>query len=169
MPKSLKRQRGYARKGSKIISVRDEYINERYSMILMTVPNGIKRPFAARIFGDTIDASKFIMFIFNCILSGHLRRGNYLIMDNASLHFSDDTYEILLAMLKGAGVKLRFLPTYSPEFNPSEFLFGLFKNAIRNGWGLGSSLLEEILLALNVATHKHLAAFYYHCMFEAEL
>jgi hypothetical protein len=124
-PKSLKRHRGYAPRGSRIIRVGDEFLRERYSMVLLTVPGGTPRPFAARLYNDTIDANKFVLFIFCCILSGHLREGNWLISDNASLHFSTETYEILMAMLTAAGVKVRFLPTYSPEFNPCEFLFGL--------------------------------------------
>jgi hypothetical protein len=52
-PKSLKRRRGYAPRGSRIIGVCDEFIRERYSMALMTVPGATPRPFA-RLYADTL-------------------------------------------------------------------------------------------------------------------
>jgi len=167
-PKSLRQRRGYAPKGSRIIHVSDEYINERYSMILMTVPGGSPQPFQARIFKETIDSEKFVLFLAHAIATGALKSGNWLVMDNAATHFSKDTYEIMMAMLEGAGVKLVFLPTYSPEFNPCELIFGLIKNWIRNNRGQGKSLLDEIKLGIDSVQDRHVVAFYYHCIYEAE-
>lgn len=117
-------------------------------MILVTVPDGSQRPFAGRIFKDTIDAQKFIMFLFTSILAGHLTQGNWLILDNAALHFTVETYEIMMAMLTGAGVRVRFLPTYSPEFNPCELIFGLIKNYIRNNTNSGTEFRHRKFLEI---------------------
>lgn len=146
-PKSLRRAHGYAPKGSRIIHISKEFITERYSMILMTVPDGHPQPYQARIYKETVDAPKFVLFILGCILSGALTTGNILILDNAATHFSLETYQTLTAMLQGAGVSLVFLPTYSPELNPCELIFGLVKNYIRNHRGQEDSLLAEILKA----------------------
>ena len=169
-PKSVRRRGGYAPRGHRIISIRGEWIKERYSMILLTDPEGQGYPFAAQLFDDTIDSEKFVIFLLQCIVSGNLKSGNWLILDNAALHFSGDTYETMLANLKGAGVNVMFLPTYSPEFNPCELVFGLIKNYLRNNSTLhNTNFKDEILKALKAVTFNHLAAFYCHCMYEVQL
>ena len=76
----------------------------------------------------------------------------------------------MLANLKGAGVNVMFLPTYSPEFNPCELVFGLIKNYLRNNSTLhNTNFKDEILKALKAVTFNHLAAFYCHCMYEVQL
>lgn len=50
-----------------------------------------------------------------------------LVMDNASFHFYDD----LQRLCDQAGVRLEYLPTYSPDLNPIEAFFGDLKKHIR--------------------------------------
>lgn len=50
----------------------------------------------------------------------------YVILDNAKYHFSEPVIEYL----KGSRVKLVFLPTYSPELNLIERLWGFFKKTV---------------------------------------
>ncbi|RYP62253.1 hypothetical protein DL769_007364 [Monosporascus sp. CRB-8-3] len=50
-----------------------------------------------------------------------------LVMDNASFHHSDEIY----TMCEEAGVKLQYLPPYSPDFNPIEAFFSDLKAYIR--------------------------------------
>jgi len=166
-PRSLRRRRGISLRGTKIISVEDEFIKERYSMVLMTSVCNI--PFTARMFKDTINSIKFCEFLFDCCFYKRLVAGDILILDNAAIHFSKEVYEIMMAILNGAAVKVVFLPTYSPEFNPCELVFGLIKNWIRNNRGEGSCLLNEIRLAMASITMDHIKAFYQHCMHEASI
>lgn len=49
-------------------------------------------------------------------------QNSVLVMDNCSIHKSLRTYEILAAY----GVKLIFLPAYSPDFNLVIFYIHLF-------------------------------------------
>jgi transposase len=51
-------------------------------------------------------------------------------MDNASFHHSEGVREMCLR----AGVKLVFLPPYSPDLNPIEEFFGDLKRFIRRNW-----------------------------------
>jgi transposase len=53
-----------------------------------------------------------------------------LVMDNASFHHSEGVKELCLR----AGVKLVFLPPYSPGLNPIEEFFGDLKRFIRRNW-----------------------------------
>lgn len=54
-----------------------------------------------------------------------------LVMDNASFHHSDR----LSQMCADAGVKLVYLPPYSPDLNPIEEFFAELKSFIRRNWG----------------------------------
>lgn len=53
-------------------------------------------------------------------------------MDNASFHYSDR----ITQMCEEAGVKLIYLPPYSPDLNPTEEFFAELKNFIKRSWGL---------------------------------
>jgi transposase len=53
--------------------------------------------------------------------------GTIFVMDNASIHHSDD----LLAIVEGAGMQLEYLPPYSPDFNPIEQSFNVVMAWVR--------------------------------------
>jgi transposase len=53
-----------------------------------------------------------------------------LVMDNASFHHGEAVKELCLR----AGVKLVFLPPYSPNLNPIEEFFGDLKRFMRRNW-----------------------------------
>ena len=74
-----------------------------------------------------------------------------IIMDNASFHYSDE----ISAMSEKAGVKLIYLPPYSPDLNPIEEYFGELKAFIKkhnklyleDGWDFKAYLkwcVEEV-------------------------
>ena len=56
-----------------------------------------------------------------------LRRGDIVIMDNLSSHKSAEAKELI----EEAGATLRFLPPYSPDFNPIEKAFSKLKAMLR--------------------------------------
>ena len=49
------------------------------------------------------------------LTAGVLRRGDVLIMDNCSIHHAAEILPVLGIVLDAAGVRLYFLPRYSPE------------------------------------------------------
>lgn len=53
-----------------------------------------------------------------------------LIMDNASFHYLDQVKQLC----SKAGVKLLYLPPYSPDFNPVEEFFAEPKAYIKKAW-----------------------------------
>jgi transposase len=53
-----------------------------------------------------------------------------LVMDNASFHHSERVKQ----MCSDAGVKLLFLPPYSPDLNPIEEFFAELKAYIKRSW-----------------------------------
>jgi len=55
-----------------------------------------------------------------------------IVMDNASFHHS----ERIRQMCEKTGVKLVYLPPYSPDFNPIEEFFSELKAFIKRNWTL---------------------------------
>lgn len=52
-----------------------------------------------------------------------LSRGDIVVMDNLQAHKAAGVREAI----ESAGAELRFLPSYSPDFNPIEMAFSKFK------------------------------------------
>ena len=69
--------------------------------------------------------------LFNNWLESHLcpllRKGQHVILDNASFHKSAKTKELI----EKAGCYLIYLPKYSPDLNPIEHCWANFKNYLR--------------------------------------
>jgi len=61
------------------------------------------------------------------VLVPELRPGDVVIMDNLSSHKGPT----VRAMIEAAGAELRFLPPYSPDFNPIENAFSKLKALLR--------------------------------------
>ncbi len=61
------------------------------------------------------------------VLVPELRAGDVVIMDNLSGHTGPRVRELI----KAAGADLRYLPPYSPDFNPIENAFSKLKALLR--------------------------------------
>ena len=61
------------------------------------------------------------------VLVGELRPGDIVIMDNLSSHKGS----VIRQAIEAAGASLRFLPPYSPDFNPIENAFAKLKALLR--------------------------------------
>ena len=62
------------------------------------------------------------------VLVPQLKPGQIVIMDNAKIHKSEKTKELI----KRAGCELKFLPPYSPDLNPIEHVWASIKQKIRS-------------------------------------
>jgi len=79
----------------------------------------------------TNDAVSFLSTITDLIETGFLDPDSILIMDNARFHDAAAIAPLLSALLDMFRIRLVFLPSYSPELNPIETLFGQVKNDVR--------------------------------------
>jgi len=93
-----------------------------------------------------------------------LQRGNYLIVDNACVHGGGETMALLKAILDSAGVRLIFLPAYSPELNPPELVFNIMKSYLRNKCNRRNPKWVEALRGLAQITVREMIAFYHQCI-----
>ena len=73
-----------------------------------------------------INGESFRLYV-DQVLIPTLRPGDIVIMDNLGSHRSSAVRRALRAV----GVKLFFLPKYSPDLNPIEMLFSKLKHALR--------------------------------------
>ena len=103
-----------------------------------------------------IDRHSFDTFVTQ-VLVPTLRPGQTVILDNLSVHKSPRAQ----AAIEAVGCTLRFLPAYSPDFNPIEQAFSKLKHLLRQA---EARTVETILTATEVAypqiTAKDARGFY---------
>jgi transposase len=110
----------------------------------------------------------FALFVNYCCREGYLVAGDYLIVDNASIHAGEESYDIIMEILESYGVCLIKLPVYSPELNPCELIFSQLKRYIRNH-AKSQEIRKEVLIALSEISHKDILRYYLHCIEPAEI
>jgi transposase len=81
---------------------------------------------APMLIDGAINGTSFLAYV-QQVLVPTLRPGDVVIMDNLGSHKSVAVREAIEA----AGAKLRFLPPYSPDFNPIENAFAKLKALLR--------------------------------------
>ena len=81
---------------------------------------------APAVFDGPIDSATFRAYV-EQVLVPTLRRGDVVVLDNLAVHKQP---EVRLA-IEQAGAHLRFLPPYSPDFNPIEMAFAKLKAFFR--------------------------------------
>lgn len=86
----------------------------------------------SRVFQGSTDHAVFEDFIAELLglCNPWPERNSVLVMDNASFHHS----KTLEKMCADAGIKLVYLPPYSPDFNPIEEFFAELKAFLRRHW-----------------------------------
>lgn len=81
---------------------------------------------APAVFNGPIDNATFLAYI-EQVLVPTLRPGNVVVLDNLAVHRQPDVQRAIMA----AGAQPRFLPPYSPDFNPIELAFAKLKAFLR--------------------------------------
>lgn len=106
-----------------------------------------------------INAEAFRIYVHDFLLPT-LSAGDILVMDNLSTHKDSEA----LGLLDEAGVKVRFLPAYSPEYNPIELMWSKVKSLLRKAEARDNeALLLAIGDALSRVTPKDAAHWLAHC------
>jgi hypothetical protein len=105
----------------------------------------------------------FVRTIIWFIEAGGLRQGDTLVLDNARIHFAAESSEMVAQLLDAAGVRMVFLPAYSPELNPCELVFGHVKQAMSFGRAPGEMWAEALGHFARV-TFAEMDRWYKHCI-----
>jgi len=119
--------RDYARslRGTQVISEVSGKKFGRISIIAAWLSNQ-KEMIAPYVFEGYTDSTRFNGWLEKCLVPC-LRKGQVIIMDNASFHKSIRTKELIEA----AGCKLLYQPAYSPDLNPIEKQWAVLKRKFR--------------------------------------
>jgi transposase len=81
---------------------------------------------APAVFDGPIDNASFCAYV-DQVLVPTLRPGDVVILDNLAVHKQPE----VRSAIEAAGARLRFLPPYSPDFNPIEQVFAKLKAFLR--------------------------------------
>jgi len=75
---------------------------------------------------DPLNGESFRAWVRQCLLPT-LRPGDVVVMDNLAAH----KVSAIRQAIESSGATLFYLPPYSPDFNPIEFVFSKLKNLLR--------------------------------------
>jgi len=81
---------------------------------------------APAVFDGPIDNASFLAYV-EQVLVPSLRPGDVVVLDNLAVHKQPE----VRAAITRVGAHLRFLPPYSPDFNPIELAFAKLKAFLR--------------------------------------
>jgi transposase len=108
-----------------------------------------------------VDADVFTTYL-QQVLCPQLREGDTLILDNLSTH----KIQIVSPLLSGRGVRVRYLPPYSPDLNPIELAFAKLKAHLRQRAARTLDELHSALAAaLNSFSATHCRGFFRHAQY----
>ena len=107
----------------------------------------------------TFNGSGFLAFIENFLLP-ELRPGQVLIMDNVNFH----KIETIVNIIENAGIRVVYLPQYSPELNPIENMWSKLKAYLKKQKVKTFDQLEKYLKSgLKKITEYDCESWFDHC------
>jgi transposase len=143
----------WAPRGERAIGVVPQGKGRTVSLLAALTPDGIAASVAIE---GAVDRAVFDAFIAEQLVP-RLRPGQVVILDNLNVHKS----AVAQRLIEAAGGTLRFLPTYSPDFNPIEQVFSAVKTRLRRAAARTfETLMTALGHALDAVTAAHARACY---------
>ena len=65
-----------------------------------------------------------------------------VILDNATIHHSEE----IVRLIESKGAKIIYLPPYSPDLNPIELMFGIYKQMLKKNYNEKLSVAHTFAL-----------------------
>ena len=146
---------GWGKKSERVNDYVPDVRFERTSIIATLGKNGINAPMTYK---GTIN-SKFFKAYIEQVLVPTLKAGDIVVMDNLSAH---KVYGVIQPLLD-VGVKVIYLPPYSPDLNPIEMAWSKMKAILRKEKARTLDKLEKaILTAINSFTKSDIENWFKH-------
>ena len=153
---SMARLRGRAPRGVRVVGRVPRNQGPNVRCLAALTPTGIAAPLVIE---GAIDGSVFLPWLREWLLPS-LVPGTTIVLDNLSVHRNPDVRKAVA----GAGCHLRFLPSYSPDFNPIELAFAKLKTHVR---GTANRTYDTLVAAIGTGMDQISAAdaiaWYEHC------
>ena len=114
---------------------------------------------APAVFDGPLDNPTFLAYV-EQVLVPTLRPGDVVVLDNLAMH----KQPAVQAAIERVGARLRFLPPYSPDFNPIELAFAKLKAFLRAARPRSfDQVVELVAIALQFYTPQECLNFVHHC------
>ena len=153
---SMTRTRGRAPKGQRVVAA---VPGGHWKVVTIIGAVRTDGPFAAATLVGATDSDVFRAYVRE-VLTPQLRPGDVVVMDNLSPHKAPGVREAI----EGAGATVRYLPPYSPDFNPIEPMWSKVKGVLRSlAARTVEGLHDAIGTALATVTPTDCAGFFRHC------
>ena len=144
------RKYGYSLRGLTPISYKLVSHGQRFSAIPVVTTRGIEDVFVTN---KSVNGDMFLQFVEQCLVpvlqpfNGSNPR-SVVIMDNASIHHVADVVE----RIQQTGALIRFLPPYSPDFNPAKVFSKMKKFLVNNDVVFSTTSSPSLLITLAFST-----------------
>jgi transposase len=127
-----------------------------HTLVAALRSDGIHTPV---VFDGPIDNPSFLAYVEQALVPT-LRPGDVVVLDNLAMHKQPEVQ----AAIERVGAHLRFLPPYSPDFNPIELAFAKLKAFLRAVRPRSyEQVLELVAIALDLFTPRECHNFVRHC------
>jgi len=167
---ALFRKRARAQKGKRAYAIK--VLNgpaQENKSINIGVMTSLRLPHGFTVLGahtHAQDSLDFIESMVRAVEEGIVTQQSVVVMDNAPIHMSQEALVFVHDLFRSVGARLVLLPTYSPELNPCELVFGMIKGYLYSRKG-NASLLGEIAEGCATISWDHVFNMYYKCIFGA--
>ena len=153
---SMTRTRGRAPRGQRVVA---KVPGGHWKIVTMISAVRTSGPFAAASMVGATDSEVFRTYVCE-VLAPQLRSGDVVVMDNLTPHKASGVREAI----ESVGAELRYLPPYSPDFNPIENMWSKVKGRLRSLAARSiESLHDAIGTALATVTPDDCLGFFRHC------
>lgn len=119
------RQYGRAPLGQRLVAKVPHGHWKTLTLIAALRVDGVTAPYVV---DGAMDGPAFLAYV-EQVLAPTLRRRDIVFMDNLRTHKVDGVRQAIEAV----GASVRYLPAYSPDFNPIEMVYSKLKTALRKG------------------------------------
>jgi transposase len=152
---------GWAPKGQRARGQAPRNYGHNTTLVAALTLDGIS---AALTLPGALDGAAFDVFLERVLVPG-LVPGQVVIMDNLSVH----TRAAVDARIAAAGCALRYLPAYSPDFNPIELAFSKLKGELRQAEARTQDALDAaISTGLAAITAADAVGWFRHCGYDPD-
>ena len=152
----MTRARGRAPRGDRVVGQVPRNQGENITCLAVLGPTGVHAPL---VFPGALDGPLFAQWVREWLVP-ELHPGQTVILDNLNVHKN----AAARAAIEAAGCHLRFLPAYSPDFNPIELIFAKIKTAVRGAAARTfDALVDALDAAIGAVTAADARACFRHC------
>ena len=165
LPGCSARNYGHAPVGERAVEVRRYSQTANLTVNLLCGLSGVVYANTVNGPSNTIEFLRFFEEAFNSINPNTgrpcLEFGDVIIMDNCPFHHNEGG-EVLEDFLNDLNVELVYMPCYSPDFNPAEYVFGKIKTLLKYRLQdlTNTNLVESLYTAISLVTVGDMREFF---------